>query len=1152
MQYQPPDDKFFSTILRSDLQYCPANVFIGLSDDGGLSSAILHTSCPSLHVGGLTMPVNSLEHIITIPLQESGQPTVILSDYVRGTLQVNEFLSLRQPDHGKAVTVMLYPDGTISGEIRGCTFSLFETVFTTDMSISDTVTFTAPEVDIFQGLLEVSLTGRLKNGLEKGDISVTVSGEILMNSTFADDTNNHFQEYVSEQVKNMNERFEIIKNAKLGIQKLFDHYYMILQEKAAILEAATASYNSSLEEVKTLKSVLQPLQYAIYDLIAEDSVLANSLDSVCKVVSCADSCAVSDSLMIQECDYPINEWGIGKAIKAENFSENIEVETLLDEWALDYNCRIVTNIKSWGVARYGQICSYASTPRDEYEMRWVLNQKEVNVSRYSPTITNIHSLFLKVTESTDSTCGMKLSSSNCALSNAACRIIQEPVVNYLISTNNKAEYQTVIDYNEAKKNLDIARSKSSSELYKMSVAQHDFDIHKSLLNDLVDLLTMHDEFYSSLQEKSIGLLEVESQLGTNDSVENIFQLLSLKFSATIDDYSPTTLPMTIQYNIPLYMETFEVTTIIDFHSPFTIIQREIASAVLEDLKKQLVDAKNRTERDVVIPSVNQQHFDQYCAMIENVKNYLMEINQSLSNAADCSTKSIAKISEINYDQESLDLDLNTVVKFNNLPNYGISTTLSNLMSQAQDDEDYVARKEVVLMAKLFASNITDIVESTEHLSWFVGVNKLHNVSLIDSVSGQQCFGFADCLKMVGILLNQINNDFPKAIFSVEDDILESAEDLLYSLALGVDYRMQNSTWELIQPMYDIVLQFENNGYWCEKLPVITQHPQDYIYAEINSEVTLRCGPAFDYNYEWSKNGFLLETKSPELVISNISRRDEGQYQCAAKNTAGKTYSTFSELRVVIRPEITQSPSNTSTFEGSEDEALFICNGTGTPTPSFTWYYSVDRLYWTMVYNRSNEYVVYKPTKQQEGWYRCSATVLDHVEYSEPAYLTVIGASISRISYLVSFEMASHGKLPTDYLHKLHDVVETAVKKDEIWRYGYIEKVTTKLATDENNLQVLFVSFRLTTSYNYSLVIPLFDQANEAGIYKQEVDNILFRIRERLIDGSINFEYNGTFYNSLPNTFIVSEEFYRCPMGQELAYNGFICCEFERKILVETA
>ena len=119
-------------------------------------------------------------------------------------------------------------------------------------------------------------------------------------------------------------------------------------------------------------------------------------------------------------------------------------------------------------------------------------------------------------------------------------------------------------------------------------------------------------------------------------------------------------------------------------------------------------------------------------------------------------------------------------------------------------------------------------------------------------------------------------------------------------------------------------------------------------------------------------------------------------------------------------------------------------------------------------------------------------------------------------------------------------------------YGYIEKVTTKLATDENNLQVLFVSFRLTTSYNYSLVIPLFDQANEAGIYKQEVDNILFRIRERLIDGSINFEYNGTFYNSLPNTFIVSEEFYRCPMGQELAYNGFICCEFERKILVETA
>ncbi|XP_019729887.1 neural cell adhesion molecule 1b isoform X4 [Hippocampus comes] len=94
---------------------------------------------------------------------------------------------------------------------------------------------------------------------------------------------------------------------------------------------------------------------------------------------------------------------------------------------------------------------------------------------------------------------------------------------------------------------------------------------------------------------------------------------------------------------------------------------------------------------------------------------------------------------------------------------------------------------------------------------------------------------------------------------------------------------------------------------------------------------------------WTRNQITLEAAEKysfnedgsEMSIMDVSKLDEGEYTCIAKNKAGETEQELS-LRVFVKPKITYIV-NQSTSE-MEEQVMLTCEASGDPTPTISWSY----------------------------------------------------------------------------------------------------------------------------------------------------------------------------------------------------------------------
>uniref|UniRef100_A0A671RXI2 Neural cell adhesion molecule 1-like n=1 Tax=Sinocyclocheilus anshuiensis TaxID=1608454 RepID=A0A671RXI2_9TELE len=131
------------------------------------------------------------------------------------------------------------------------------------------------------------------------------------------------------------------------------------------------------------------------------------------------------------------------------------------------------------------------------------------------------------------------------------------------------------------------------------------------------------------------------------------------------------------------------------------------------------------------------------------------------------------------------------------------------------------------------------------------------------------------------------------------------------------------------------------------LPVLpsirTRYTELNATADINQAVTLAC---YTDGYPeptvtWARANIVLESDGKyslnedgsELTIKDVTKLDEGDYQCIARNKAGERSEEVS-LNVFVQPKITFLENQTASE--LEEQITLTCEATGDPTPNIIW------------------------------------------------------------------------------------------------------------------------------------------------------------------------------------------------------------------------
>ncbi|XP_037392153.1 hemicentin-2 isoform X1 [Pygocentrus nattereri] len=180
---------------------------------------------------------------------------------------------------------------------------------------------------------------------------------------------------------------------------------------------------------------------------------------------------------------------------------------------------------------------------------------------------------------------------------------------------------------------------------------------------------------------------------------------------------------------------------------------------------------------------------------------------------------------------------------------------------------------------------------------------------------------------------------------------------------------------------------------------VTGHPVPTVEWSLNGEVLSRNG---DTLVEFADQGQVLKLKSVRL-------RDQGVFECSARNSAG-THSRQFRLTVQVPPTIRRSSDSSEVTAVLGSSTVLLCEAEGNPNPSITWLKDGRPIMSSpqLTYSQGRRTLRVGATRSEDaGTYTCRAsspagTALAHYTLSILVPPQIEGASTS-----LSFESGEH-------------------------------------------------------------------------------------------------------------------------------------------------
>ena len=1150
LQYMPSaEDKFFREVLPlvESEQICSTDSFIKFNNNRDLSWMSYTMQCSGLRVSDFLFPAGNLQSRVYLTGSSApstpdniwdGATVKVYTWLTSSSLQLNRYLSIRQPTSGPALSAGYWKNGQQEGRIYQTAFSLLGAYFTAPAYIrNETIRFMS-QANIF-GSYSCLLSGATQATGSWEDASITVSG-VFDNTTssFQQQLQSYMHTFVMTRIEQAEERHAKAQLMLNAAQQRVNDYQSVLSTLMTAQQAAQTTHQQAVQQVTAAVNAVNAAQAAATPTNQQQADGQDALRTICKYKNCSNSCVPGANCQICNNQLNFEDRGYCTESSIESLLLYRNVTRTDTKQVYVRQCRRLTLIKGWAMTDFGQVCPYAS--KTEYTS---FEERESYYGKMSVSHTRSCSLggsyVARQCCCQHSPCQFSLASLQCVYENAACNHAQRQ------PTDVRGTLATLWALNSAQEILAVRREQLALAAFQLSIRNKLVASAQATHQSLVQALSATNAHFQQViaAEQPYLLLK---QLIMSVPISALAQIQGIRFQVMLQSTPITTLPLQVTAAITPLNMVLSQSIPTDMTAPEELIKRRIANVVLNRLAAAVANNAGRRRRATEVPTSNIQLFERNCATLSNIKQHLMQLNTTLDDVWENSTSSIdTVVADItNMANQPLESITNTI-NFTNLlshPSLNVDVTIGQIEMLARSSPSVSGYYSLLSSMSTALQEFRSNLDGVNLIAWQSSLTNMANVS------GMVCYGFSDCQTVVSNLVQELMQDTPGADLT----LLPAAKQAFAELSLLSNLTLEQAKSKIV-PMWTIVQWLETTGYWCATPPVITTQPPENVNVNLGEELSISCNASsmLPITYTWSKDSFVLSAHNTNVLTKNsVEWSDDGQYQCLAKNVVATTPSLQSAVKVFQKPTITLSPADFTTFEADDSGAAFSCNATGRPAPRYEWYRrNVSNSNWYPVANSSSNVLVFvKPRKALEGWYRCRAITNNGYTDSTPARLTILSVSISKLAYPFSFELrvissAGNGTgtgtgpvLNNTLIEMAKLALLSTISQHVNLGTAQIENIILMLTPSQTGA----VSFILSTTrgfpYNGSIALDALDARNN----QMNIVNVRAQLAQLLASGAVQINFAGLMFGTVNNSVQVGDLEYVCPTGTSAQFNNYLC------------
>ena len=608
---------------------------------------------------------------------------------------------------------------------------------------------------------------------------------------------------------------------------------------------------------------------------------------------------------------------------------------------------------------------------------------------------------------------------------------------------------------------------------------------------------------------------------------------------------------------------------IRFLVDFNQVERSISSASKSIVAKLFAGEHSRRKRSIpeAISENSTNSVDSSFTDYQYACLFMNKTHQYLKNMFDSLGDLIASVKGLNFNLSSglRELEILTQTAVNSSLSQNIS-----LNASSGDNSNNSFLEEYVEMLQVLKDGIIGLNnDSSQHWNDSLEAWGAFLEVFTSAKEFEECSGTQDCIEyfFAGAKEFYEFEDSPRALEIKE--ALPQLKEVIKSLTTE-DMSMREAEQALTRAALLMNLTYDDSVL-CGGLPRITSSSQGEVITFPGYNLALSCRAKEEQRlkYAWRRNdNSISESVDGTFHVGNITTENEGAYYCIVSNNKGSTVSNVTLVKVHRKPVITDNPKPQRVVFRSQMPVTFTCNATANPLPTFQWFFQPRNSLAIKVNETRPVLYIANPDLQQEGYYYCNASNAHGIAVTHRARLDVLNYTVGLPRLLVAFNLATRcwnsssnssnssapNPLPCDsesiniepssldrnlsltriLLHSLAHSLN--VSKELISQLEYFSR-------NDSRLSVIFILNVVNKPWNQDNLKLYVDIVEAIAVAKANMFTKLRQFNTEVINKTFTVPWNTSSLVGEPGSVHVYSLPSKCPEGQYLSGNGFICGKF---------